>query len=250
MVLHQNQDDQLFSDMQTFNIADVGDVAIKKSKKAKRIILKINQAGEPIITIPYYVPYSAGKLFASQQVEWLKKHTSKVEPVVLKNNGLVGRHHKFKFTIHDSDTVISRVNQDTIMVKYPPEISWYDDKVQKEAIKAATRALKRQAEAFLPSRLHVLAKQHGYKYKSVSVKAMRSRWGSCSSLGTINLSIWLMQVPDELIDYVLCHELTHLNHQHHQPAFWSELAEILPDYKLRRKQLRQYKPRLEIALPE
>jgi hypothetical protein len=53
-----------------------------------------------------------------------------------------------------------------------------------------------------------------------------------------------MQVPDHLVQYVLCHELTHLNHMHHQTAFWEELAQMIPDYKARKKELKEYRPEL------
>ena len=85
---------------------------------------------------------------------------------------------------------------------------------------------------------------HGYKYKSISVKNMRSRWGSCSNAGLINLNIWLVQLPEELIEYVCCHELAHLNNPHHQKSFWDELEGMVPDYKQRRRKLKAYSPSL------
>ncbi len=73
---------------------------------------------------------------------------------------------------------------------------------------------------------------------------MKSRWGSCSTTGVINLNIWLMQLPDSLIEYVCCHELAHLNNPHHQKEFWEELSKMIPDYRECKKILKTHSPSL------
>ena len=61
------------------------------------------------------------------------------------------------------------------------------------------------------------------RYHGVTIKRMHTRWGSCSELGNINLSLWLMLAPAHLVDYVIKHELAHLNEMNHGPRFWAEL---------------------------
>jgi len=85
--------------------------------------------------------------------------------------------------------------------------------------------LRSQAKQFLPARVERLAKQFGFSYSKIAVKAIRSRWGSCSSANNLNFSIYLMNLPDDLVDYVILHELCHTVHRNHGPRFWALLDE-------------------------
>lgn len=230
--------------MKIVELAPIGPVIIRKSARAKRLILRIDQSGKPIVTIPNYVPYYVGKQYAEKHLSWFTEHLPSNVVSELPEGKMIGRRHQLEYQPTAIDQPRSRVQNGRIIVRYPKNLSWNNQTVQTEATKACKRALKIEAEAYLPARLHLLAKQFGYTYQQVRVKAAQSRWGSCSSQRNINLSIWLMQLPSELIDYVLCHELTHLNHMHHQADFWNELSEMIPDYKQRRKALKQYAPRL------
>lgn len=75
----------------------------------------------------------------------------------------------------------------------------------------------------------------------VRIRRLRSRWGSLSSNGTLALNVDLVRAPRECIDYVICHELCHLEHEHHGPEFRALLEQMLPDWERR-------KHRLEITL--
>jgi predicted metal-dependent hydrolase len=59
--------------------------------------------------------------------------------------------------------------------------------------------------------------------RRIAIRDTTSRWGSCSSLGNINLSLWLLLAPEDLVDYVVKHELAHLNEMNHGPRFWAEV---------------------------
>ncbi len=99
-----------------------------------------------------------------------------------------------------------------------------------------------QAEQLLPNRLASLAGTHGFEYGSISVKQLKGRWGSCDHQKNITLNLFLMQLPWELIDYVLLHELTHTNILRHGPDFWRAMEAVLPAVKNARKTLRAYQP--------
>ena len=101
--------------------------------------------------------------------------------------------------------------------------------------------MRAQAKAELPPRLAALAAQHGFQYKRVFIKNNRSNWGSCSSLGNINLNLRLVSLPQELQDYVMLHELCHLRYMNHGAEFHALLASLCPNYKALRKQLKEYK---------
>lgn len=74
----------------------------------------------------------------------------------------------------------------------------------------------------------------------VTVKNQKTRWGSCSAKGNVNFNYQLAFLPDELLDYVVIHELAHRRHMDHSEAFWAEVEKYCPDYLERRKQLKEY----------
>ena len=91
-------------------------------------------------------------------------------------------------------------------------------------------SLRTKAMAALPPRLAEFAARYGFIYHRVTIKHNTSNWGSCSSKGNINLNLNLMRVPVPLQDYILLHELTHLRHPDHGPAFHTELERLLADH--------------------
>lgn len=111
--------------------------------------------------------------------------------------------------------------------------------------------LKRLALDFLPARLDQLATLHGLDYRRVQIRGQRTRWGSCSSSGTISLNYKLMFLSTELVDYVLLHELAHTRHLDHSPAFWRQLSGMHPGARVLDRQLneagREVPPWLELA---
>lgn len=106
------------------------------------------------------------------------------------------------------------------------------------------KLLMKKAREYLPYRLEYLAKLYGYSYKKCRLSHANTRWGSCSSNRTISLNIGLMKVPEVLRDYVILHELAHLNHMDHSKAFWAEVAEHDKNYKNHEKKLKMFSPGL------
>ena len=101
--------------------------------------------------------------------------------------------------------------------------------------------MRAQAKAQLTPRLAALAARHGFQYKRVFIKNNRSNWGSCSSLGNINLNLRLVSLPEELQDYVMLHELCHLKYLNHSPQFHALLESVCPGHRALEKQIKQYK---------
>ena len=98
--------------------------------------------------------------------------------------------------------------------------------VQELLRNAIIRALKKSAQTYLPPLLDELANRYGFSYKRVKITGSKSRWGSCSAMGSINLSCYLMLLPPHLMDYVLLHELTHTREMNHGPQFWEILNDL------------------------
>lgn len=221
-------------------LPEIGTVNFIKRKGAKSIRVTINADSSVRVTLPPWVPYQAGISFAKSKKEWIKQHQ---RPSKLFAQGeLIGKAHRLLFVPAAATVAKSRIKGTEIRISYPSEQQITAPSVQAAAERAARRALKQQAEALLFRRLEDLANAHGFKYRSVSVKRLKSRWGSCGPQADITLNIFLMQLPWSLIDYVLIHELVHTQIHNHGPDFWKRFEASLPGAKNYRKQLRTHQP--------
>lgn len=99
-------------------------------------------------------------------------------------------------------------------------------------------ALRAQARSAITARVNHYAGIMNLKYGRIFIKQQKSRWGSCSEKGNLNFNFLLVLMPEEILDYVVVHELCHLKEMNHSPAFWAEVEKILPDYKERKKWLK------------
>ena len=111
-----------------------------------------------------------------------------------------------------------------VNITYPPQTAF--GPLQPWLFKVITEALRKQAKAILPLRLNELAVRHGFQYTQVRINSARTRWGSCSSRGHINLSLYLMVLPRKLSDYVLLHELCHTREMNHGRNFWILMNQV------------------------
>lgn len=100
--------------------------------------------------------------------------------------------------------------------------------------------LRHQARALITARVAYYAPIVGVTYNKITIRAQRTRWGSCSSKGNLNFNCLLALVPPEIVDYVVVHELCHRKQLNHSDKFWEEVARVLPDYKQRRACLKDY----------
>ena len=92
----------------------------------------------------------------------------------------------------------------------------------------------------LVRRLKYMAGKHGFTYNRVFLRNQRTRWGSCSFKNNISLNIRLMKLPDDLVDYVILHELVHTRVKNHGPQFWKELDRYVGDSRAVSKKLKEY----------
>ncbi|MEK7354493.1 MAG: SprT family zinc-dependent metalloprotease [Chloroflexota bacterium] len=94
------------------------------------------------------------------------------------------------------------------------------------------------AKKTLTGRLKQLANKHGFKYGKLSIKSQRTRWGSCSPTNNISLNAKLVKLPDDLVDYVILHELVHTHVHNHSKKFWAELDRYVENARVMAKRLR------------
>lgn len=229
--------------VKTVDIDGVGTVKLVKSSRNRSLRLTVSTDGTVRVSMPYWTPYSAGIAFARQQAAWILRHTPEHSTDLLEDGQKIGKLHKIIFMrIADTDTAATRVTATKIIVKYHSYENTSDEAVQDRARTAVLRALKKETLQLLGPRLKNYAATHSFLYRSVSAKQLKRRWGSCDSQGNIIFNLYLMQLPWELIDYVILHELTHTQHMHHGPAFWSRLKEVCPASPDLRRQIKHYHP--------
>ncbi len=95
---------------------------------------------------------------------------------------------------------------------------------------AAKKDFKERASRFAPA--------VGVSFNRITIRSQKTKWGSCSSKGNLNFNCLLMLAPETVRDYVTVHELCHLKHMDHSPAFWKEVERVFPDYQKAKKWLR------------
>lgn len=101
------------------------------------------------------------------------------------------------------------------------------------------QALYEKARRILPDRVRYYSAQMGLKPSAVRINRAKTRFGSCSSQGSINFSCRLLQCPKEAVDYVVVHELAHLRFMNHGKEFYRLIETYLPDYRERKKRLKE-----------
>ena len=104
-------------------------------------------------------------------------------------------------------------------MRHHPDSDISDNNIQQIINKGITEVLRREAKEYIPQRVEEIAQRTGLGFRSVSVRATRSKWGSCSSRNDLSMSVYLMLLPDHLIDFIIIHELCHTVHRNHSAAF-------------------------------
>lgn len=106
---------------------------------------------------------------------------------------------------------------------------------REEMQQLANRALK-----VIPERVGFYARQMNVNYGRITIRNQKTRWGSCSGKGNLNFNCLLMLAPDEVVDYVVVHELCHLIEMNHSKEFWMQVERVMPDYKKHKLWLKEH----------
>jgi len=227
--------------MKLLTIEDIGEVQLQKHARAHSLRITIGADGTVKVTIPKWMPYQAGVIFVQTKKDWILANRKVAS--LIKNGQPIGKFHHLYFKPSESNTTVTtRQKGSELIVSYPSHYDYANKKVQQAARKISIRALRNQAENLLPKRLAALSEKHDFEYSAVSVRQLKARWGSCNSKQEITLNLFLMQLPWDLIDYVLLHELAHTQALHHGPNFWHIFEAALPGAKQKRKALREFQP--------
>ena len=99
--------------------------------------------------------------------------------------------------------------------------------------------LKQRALALASARCMHFAKHYGVQYNKITIRAQKSRWGSCSHAGNLSFNYKIAVLPPHIADYVIVHELCHLAEMNHSKRFWNLVAKTIPQHKTTRAELRR-----------
>ena len=230
--------------MPGFHDAEFGEITVQKRRGSKNVRIKVGVDGRLVATAPPYTPLLFIKQVVNSSRAQLRELTA--HPALqshYSDSQAIGKSHTLAVVptsmVREPTTKIERA---TLIVYLPPGTSLESADVQQRVRETVITILRKEAKAQLPSRLSSLAAQHGFRYSKLRFSHASGRWGSCTSEGTISLNIALMKLPDELIDYVLIHELCHTRHMNHSAAFWQEVERYDPHFRLHKRQIKRQTP--------
>lgn len=229
--------------MPTIKDQEFGTIAVHRSARSRQISIRIAPGGGLRVSAPLYTPVIFVKRLIERSRDELRTMlSSKTYTTSFAHGMQLGRSHTLVVIESDEEKVSVRRERRQVIVEAPYEVSLSEPEVRALIQTEYKKILRIEAKAYLPRRLFALSTKYGFSYKKVRYSHASGRWGSCSSAGTISLNIALMKLPLELIDYVLIHELCHTKEMNHSQNFWSLVEACCPEYKLLRKQLKQFHP--------
>jgi predicted metal-dependent hydrolase len=220
---------------------EFGKITIRRSVHARLIRIRVAPDATLRVSMPKLAPlFMAKRLIALSRDEIRRMLQEQVPPLQYIDGMTVGKSHSL--TLREGDSLSVRRSGLRIIATLPVGSTIEDADVQSALREGIQKALRREAKGYLPKRLSFLADRSNSSYSNVRFSHSSSRWGSCSSAGTISLNIALMKLPFELIDYVLIHELAHTKHMNHSARFWHEVSLHDPQYEVHKVALKRENP--------
>lgn len=228
----------------------LGPIVIRKRTGLRRLSIRIDLKKRVILTIPYAVATSEGLAFLDRKSDWVKKSldtvTKKVEnkTIFTPTTPFRTKSHTLALIPEQRTRISVNLTDETLFIYYPETIDIFQAEFQTYVHTAIEKTLKIEANRVIPPMVLEISKATNLRFKEISIKKVKSRWGSCSAQNNLSFSIYLMLLPDHLIRYVIIHELCHSIHKNHGPKFW-ELLDRLTNGEARKlaKEMRLHSTR-------
>ncbi|MFQ5708132.1 MAG: M48 family metallopeptidase [bacterium] len=230
----------------TITVDPVGSVLLTRSARAQHLNIRISPYRGVRVSVPRSMSFEQAEKIVRARVGWIAKHLKRIQALEKKaiiydgSQTVATRHHRLEVKAAPAKKVTIQIGNGVVAVRYPQKFRLTDRPIQEAIRTALTEAYRIEAKNYLPKKLEYLANKHGFKYNRVFIKNHKSRWGSCSAKNNINLNLNLMRLPDELVDYVLLHELVHTKIKNHGPEFWRLLGKVCRNAKQLNKQLNKH----------
>ncbi|MCS2890113.1 M48 family metallopeptidase [Parabacteroides faecis] len=206
---------------------DLGTILLRTTPRATRYTLKISK-GMITATMPEggdkgrmlsFIEENRQKLLAA-----LKKHPAR--PLLNEATALQATTFRVEIFRTDRNNYYMTLKEGILRIACPSGTRFESDRVQEILKDLLEKALRHEAKRLLPDRLMALAARHRFTCTGVRIMNSKTRWGSCSTRKSINLSLSLMLLPWHLVDYVLLHELCHTVEMNHSDRFWKLLNSV------------------------
>jgi len=204
-------------------------LSLVRNRRARRYVLRLSSNGVARVTIPRGGSISEGRRFLQRNISWIERQLLRQASQPAANETwtncteILFRGEPVRLRVETKDGR-SRVwlGAEVFPIKYPSG----DLRPELEGCLWALAATE------LSLRVAELAALHNLKVRRVSVRNQRSRWGSCSRLGTLSLNWRLVQTPAFVRDYIILHEMAHLKEMNHSDRFWREVGRLCPEFAM------------------
>lgn len=185
------------------------------------------------LVFPSRVPSQTAMNYLLSKMDWVKRTRLKIQEIENKaadaRERAINRHKDtIEYLKTTGEKLRVRLEGEKIRISIPAGMGLNHPSVSQAVRSGIMQKLRARARFVLPKRVEELARYNGFTYNQVFVKNMRTRWGSCSYENNINLSIFLLNLPPHLVDYVILHELVHTVHKNHRKEFWDRLEAVCP----------------------
>ena len=235
--------------MKVLRIQDL-EIKLKKSFKAKNISIKIKPFEGVLVTVPMLVSFKLAEDFVKTKIKWINKNLNKVQKqeqsytFFSANSSFKTRSHLVNITSTELSKNTVHIENTNVKVLISKKLSISSEENQLYIRNIILEIWKKEAKEYLPKRVKALAIDNDFNYQKLTIKNTKSRWGSCSFDNNINLSLHLMRISNELIDYVILHELVHTKVKNHSSKYWETLEKHCPNSKILDKELKKYSLRI------
>jgi predicted metal-dependent hydrolase len=221
----------------------VGKVTFKKNVRSKRITLRVKPNNTITVSLPTRSSFRDAEKILDTHIDWIQKQQAKFkqkQSFFSYDTTFQVRTKPLVIVPTNNDRGCLSIRKNIIEVEIPTNWNMKDDSTQDTIKSAIMDAVRKEAKSYLPDRTKLIAKEKGITVNNVRINKAKTRWGSCSSKKNINLSLFLMLLPEEFIEYVIHHELAHIKHQNHSAAFWDHLEQLLPGANVLDKKLNKH----------
>lgn len=235
--------------MESIEMPGIGEIKIRRSSNIKFLSIRMAPGRGIWVNVPYGMGERQVMDFLREKREWIsinRRHMDTYEEdtgVGLRIGGEVKtKFHILKITEADQLKPGYRIEGNLITLSLPKQVQF--NRIEKIVQQFLLEIYLMECKQYLPGRVKSYADKFGFTYARLSFRNNISNWGSCSFDNNISLNIKLMKLPDEIIDYVILHELCHTVEKNHSDGFWKLVGKVCPDYARLRVRLKKYNTRI------